>query len=103
MPQTNAVLGSYSTTLSGMTSTITHNFAKDATVLTAVKKLSSGQAVKASYGIKDKTALVELAQAPFTVSPFALPSSFVCMRSCILPRSAQSPEHCMGLKAKAHA
>ena len=86
-----------------MTSTITHNFAKDATVLTAVKKLSSGQAVKASYGIKDKTALVELAQAPFTVSPFALPSSFVCMRSCILPRSAQSPEHCMGHKTKAHA
>ena len=56
--------------MNGMTSTVAHNFAKDTTVLTAVKKLPGGQAVKASYGLSDKAALVELAQAPFTVSVF---------------------------------
>ena len=43
MPQTNSVLGSYTLTMNGMTSTLAHNFAKDTTVLTATKKLPSGQ------------------------------------------------------------
>ena len=45
MPQTNSVLGSYTMTMNGMTSTVAHNFAKDTTVLTATKKLSSGQVI----------------------------------------------------------
>ena len=58
---------SYTATMKDMSSTLTHNFAKDATVLTATKKLSGGQAIKASYGLKDKAALIELAKAPLTV------------------------------------
>ena len=68
MPQTNAVSASYTMTMKDMSSTLTHNFAKDATVLTATKKLPGGQAIKASYGLKDKAALVEFAKAPLTVS-----------------------------------
>ena len=71
VPQTNAMLGSVSMTLNGMTSTLAHNFAKDATVLTAVKKLPGGQGIKASYGLSDKMALVEIAQAPFMVRPLS--------------------------------
>lgn len=66
VPQTNAVLASYTMSKNGLSSSIAHNFAKDLTTLSATKKLASGQAVKAVYGMKDKTALIELAQAPFT-------------------------------------
>lgn len=69
VPQTNAVLASYTMSRNNLSSSIAHNFAKDLTTLSATKKLASGQAVKAVYGMKDKTALVELAQAPFTARP----------------------------------
>ena len=69
VPQTNAVVASYTISRNNLSSTIAHNFAKDMTTLSATKKLARGQAVKAVYGMKDKTALIELAQAPFTASP----------------------------------
>ena len=68
VPQTNAVLASYTMSRNGLSSSIAHNFAKDITTLSATQKLASGQAVKAVYGMKDRTALIELAQAPFTAS-----------------------------------
>ena len=68
VPQTNVVIASYTMIMKDMSSTLTHNFAKDATVLTATKKLPGGQAIKASFGLKDKAALVEFAKSPLTVS-----------------------------------
>jgi hypothetical protein len=61
-------MASYTMTMKVMSSTVSHNFAKDVTVLSATKKLPGGQAIKASYGLKDKAALVEFAKAPLTVS-----------------------------------
>ena len=85
VPQTNAVLASYTMSRNGLSSSIAHNFAKDLTTLSATKKLASGQAVKAVYGMKDRTALIELAQAPFTARhrficlPLAFSMSAICL------------------------
>ena len=87
VPQTNAVLASYTMSRNNLSSSITHNFAKDITTLSATKKLASGQAVKAVYGMKDKTALVELAQAPFT----AIPCSSHASHSHHLCKSLMTP------------
>ena len=47
VPQTKAVAASYTMTMKDMSSTLTltHSFAKDFTVLTAIKKLSGGQGI----------------------------------------------------------
>ena len=96
VPQTNAVLASYTMSRNGLSSTIAHNFAKDITTLSATKKLASGQVVKGVYGMKDKTALVELAQAPFTARdrftfyPFSSQRMQVACDTCMAAAHAQS-------------
>lgn len=71
-PHTKALLGSYSLAHRGFVLTPAHNFAKGTTTVSLSKKLDSGLGLKASYALKDKTALLELGRAPFTVRSIPL-------------------------------